>query len=57
MTYKKLMGIMMAAAMAATMAAGCGSASDGAVEDDTATYSEPAETEDAYASEETAESE
>lgn len=51
-------GMLAAGMLAATMAAGCGSASDSAVEDDAATYSEAAETEEAYdSSQETAESE
>lgn len=55
MTYKKLMGIMMAAAMAATLTAGCGGSSDSAAEEDTAVYTESAEAEESYAATEEAE--
>lgn len=51
MTYKKLMGIMMAAAMAATLTAGCGGSSDSAAEEDTAVYTESAEAEESADSE------
>lgn len=49
MKYKKMMGIMMAAAMAATLMAGCGSSDDSDVAEETPAYSEPAETEESSA--------